>query len=156
MAVVARFGTHDGVKGGNGAQNPAVTVNPAEYPLTDPVFQNFTAQQNLTLGTAGAASTYSEVAPVEPSEEVTEPRPDAGAQGPAAPRAGRAQGQERGRADRGREGAHARGRGRAQEREDEVAIDWLCRAKPQDWTVAGRPSSASSPQGTTPTGLCPG
>ncbi len=77
MAVVARFGTHDGVKGGNGAQNPAVTVNPAEYPLTDPVFQNFTAQQNLTLGTAGAASTYSEVAPVEPSEEVTKPETNA-------------------------------------------------------------------------------
>lgn len=38
-------------------------IAPADYPFTDPVFQNFTAQQYVTLGTAGAAQTYSEVAP---------------------------------------------------------------------------------------------
>jgi hypothetical protein len=38
-------------------------TSPADYPFTDPIFQQFNVQQYVTLGTAGAAQTYSVEAP---------------------------------------------------------------------------------------------
>jgi len=57
---------------GQGGPGPAqVTAGPAvkDYPFSSAVFQNFTAQQYATAGTAGAAQTYTEVAPEEPADE---------------------------------------------------------------------------------------